>query len=141
MTSILKRALTPFFVAVAWIIAIVTMVDRSAGGLEPLIAGMIGGAALMLQTSAAPPKDGRVGRLKAPVVGGCALLFLALGIAVSVAFDPELAARALIATPQITVSITGIASVLVQIGLALAMLAVIAQAGPLLLDDNDGDDQ
>jgi hypothetical protein len=137
MTPILRRTLTPMFVAVAWIIAIVTIAGGPQGGLEPLIAGIIGGAAFMLQSSAARTKDARIRRLKVPVAAGSAVVFLVLGIAASLAFDVEFMTRPLIATSELTVSIGSIASILVQIGLALAVLAVIAQASALLVDESE----
>lgn len=136
MSLILERALAPLLVALTWIVAIFTMASEPVGGIEPLLAGLIGGAALVLQACAIGSKSMRqVFGLRAPVAAGCALIAFISGIALSLAFDPDNASGTLFSFAGVGVSIIGAASLLMRVGLALTIAAIIAQAGLALFDD------
>lgn len=131
MSSILQRAVTPVLVAVIWIVAIFTMASEPVGGLEPLFAGLMGGAAFLLQAFAAGAKGTglrQVFGLKAPVAAGGALLAFVLGAALSLVCDPVLAAQPIYRFGQIVISIAGASSFLVRLGIALTIAAVVAQS-------------
>jgi len=138
LSSILKRAIAPIIVAVMWVVAIFTMASEPVGGLEPLFAGLIGGAAFFLQACTIGAKGVRqVFGLRAPVAAGGALLAFVLGVALIVAVDPVLAAQPFFHVGQIAISAAGAANFLVRIGIALTVAAVVAQAS-LFLFDNGG---
>ncbi len=135
MSSILQRAITPLLVAVIWIFAIFTMASEPIGGLEPLFAGLMGGAAFLLQAFAVGAKGAGVRQvfgLKAPVAAGGALLAFVLGAALSLASDPVLAAQPIYHFGQIAISIAGISSFLIRLGIALTIAAVVAQSSLVL---------
>ena len=135
MTSILQRTLTPLLVAVIWIVAIFTMASEPVGGLEPLLAGLMGGAACLLQAFAVGAGGGRIEvlGLKASVVAGGALLIFVCGAALSLAADPVRAARPFYQYGQIAISLAGISSFLIRLGIALAFAAIVAQSSLALL--------
>jgi len=138
MSIILERALAPVLVALVWIVAIFTMASEPGGSIEPLLAGLIGGAALILQACAVGSKGMRqVVGLRAPVAAATALIAFIAGIALLLAFDPANASRTLFTVFGFGVSITGASSLLMRVGLALAIAAIIAQAGLALFDDGE----
>ena len=138
MSVILERALAPLLVALVWVVAIFTMASEPVGGLEPLLAGLIGGAALILQACAVEIKGARqVFGLRAPVAAGSGLIAFVAGIACLLAFDPAVASRALFTLSGIDISMASTASLLMRLGLALTVAAIIAQAGLALFDDGE----
>lgn len=137
MSSILERAVAPLLVAVVWIVAIFTMASEPVGGLEPLFAGLLGGAAFLLQACAVGAKGVRqVFGLRAPVAAGGALLAFALGVSLLLVFDPVLAAKPFYRFGQVAVSVAGASNFLVRLGIALAIAAVVAQASLVVFDDS-----
>lgn len=136
MSSILQRAVTPLVVAVIWIFAIFTMAAEPVGGLEPLFAGLLGGAAFVLQAFAAGGKHlgmRQVFALKASVAAGGAIIAFVLGAALSLATDPMLAAQPVYRLGQIAISVAGASSFLVRLGIALTIATVVAQSSLALL--------
>jgi len=136
LSSILKRAVAPLIVAVMWVVAIFTMASEPVGGLEPLFAGLIGGAAFFLQACTIGARGVRqVFGLRAPVAAGGALLAFVFGVALIIVVDPVLAAQPFLRFGQIAISAAGTANFLVRLGIALAVAAVVAQASLSLFDD------
>ena len=136
LSSILKRAIAPLLVAVIWVVAIFTMASEPVGGLEPLFAGLIGGAAFFLQACTVGAKGVRqVFGLRAPIAAGGALLTFVLGVVLLLAFDPVLATQPFVRFGQIAISAAGAANFLVRLGIALTIAAVVAQASLTLFDD------
>ncbi|MFZ1991699.1 MAG: hypothetical protein WAW96_18235 [Alphaproteobacteria bacterium] len=136
LSSILKRAVAPIIVAVMWIVAIFTMASEPVGGLEPLFAGLIGGAAFFLQACTIGARGVRqVFGLRAPVAAGGALLAFVFGVALIIVVDPVAAAQPFFRFGQIAISAAGTANFLVRLGIALAIAAVVAQASLSLFDD------
>jgi hypothetical protein len=130
--------LAPLLVALIWVVAIFTMASRPGGGLEPVLAGLIGGGALIVQACAGDLKGlRRVFGLRAPAAAGLALLSFAAGIALLLGFDASFAALQLVKVSGIDTSIAGAAGLLLRVGLALAVAAVVAQASGALIGDEE----
>lgn len=138
LSSILRRAAAPIIVAVMWVVAIFTMSSEPVGGLEPLFAGLIGGAAFFLQACTIGAKGVRqVFGLRAPVAAGGALLAFVFGVALLVSVDPVAAALPFVRFGQIAISAAGTANFLIRLGIALLIAAVIAQTSLVLFDNAD----
>lgn len=136
MSAILERALAPVLVALVWLVAIFTLSRGDAGGLESVFAGLIGGAALILQACAVGVRGvQQVLGLRAPVAAAGSILMFLVGVALGFVFEPRAAAMPFLQIADIALSVEMLANVAMRIGIALAVAATIAQAGIALFDE------
>jgi hypothetical protein len=138
MSRILEGALAPLIIALIWVIAMFTLMRTDAGGLEPVLAGFMGGAALILQACTSDVRRARqVFGLRAPIAAACAVLAFLIGIAISLSVNPDAASRTLVTVAKVTISTGGISLFLIRLGVALALASIIAQSGTALMSDGE----
>lgn len=138
MSRILEGALAPLIIALIWVIAMFTLMRTDTGGIEPVLAGLMGGAALILQACTSDVRRARqVFGLRAPIVAAGAVLAFLIGIALSLAFNSDAAASTLFTLAKMNISIGSLSLFLIRFGIALALAAIIAQAGTALMSDGE----
>jgi hypothetical protein len=135
MSPILERAIAPIIVTVIWVMAIL-MLAREHSGAAPMIAGLIGGVALVLLACLGGEREiKRVFGLRAHVAGALALLALLGGAALAVTLSDADAARVLVQIASEPITLGFIASLLLRLGIALSLAAIIAEASLRLIEE------
>jgi hypothetical protein len=136
MSPILERALAPVVVTMIWVMAILMLVRETAGGIAPMIAGLIGGVALVLQACLGGESEiRRVFGLRAGVTAALAFLAFLGGCALALAMSDKAAAREIVEIWNTSLSLGLLAALLMRLGIALALAAILAEASLALLEE------
>jgi hypothetical protein len=136
MSPILERAVAPVIVTMIWVMAILMLLRENAIGLAPMIAGLTGGVALVLQACIGGEREvARVFPLRAPVTASLALLAFVLGCTLAVTLSPEILAGQIAIIAHTPVSLGLLVAFLIRLGIALSLAALLAEAGLRLLEE------
>lgn len=136
MSQILERAVAPVVVTMIWIVAILLLVRGDAGGVAPLIAGLMAGTALVLQAWIGGGREvARVFPLRAPASAGIAFVAFLLGSAVAAGASREALSGLLVMVGDLPLTLGAAAAFLMRLGTALALAALLAEAALRLLDE------
>lgn len=137
MSPILERAVAPIVVTMIWVMAILMLIRENASSVAPMIAGLIGGVALVLQACIGGEREiRRVFGLRAPVTAALALLAFIGGAALALSLSDRAGAHQIGELAGIPLSFGLFAALLIRLGIALALAAILAEASLRLLEES-----
>jgi hypothetical protein len=136
MSPILERAVAPVIVTMIWVMAILMLLRENTTGLAPMIAGLTGGVALVLQACIGGEREiRRVFPLRAPVTAALALLAFVLGCTLAITLSREILTTQIAVIAQTPLSLGLFVAILIRLGIALSLAALLAEASLRLLEE------
>ncbi len=138
MSPILERAVAPIIVTMIWVMAILMLIRENAGGIAPMIAGLIGGVALILQAFIGGECEvRRVFGLRAGITAAIAFLAFLSGAGLALSLGTRAGTQPLGEVAGIPLSLGLFAALFIRLGIALALAAILAEASLRLLEENE----
>jgi len=136
MSEILERAVAPVVVTMIWIVAILLLVRTDTGGVAPLISGLMAGTALVLQAWIGGEREvSRVFPLRAPASAALAFLTFLVGSVLAATLSKEALGALFFVLGDLPLTLGTMAAFLMRFGTALALAAILAEAGLRLLEE------